>query len=83
MAAADAAFPILAVRLNHSHKIEYDLNHIGGLPGKMTAPKRSLTPMPKSFFLVRAVVAPHLRDKFDHWTSADHLPRALADFKVR
>ncbi len=37
--------------------------------------------MPKSFFLVRAVVAERLRDKFDHWYSTDHLPRALADFK--
>ncbi len=43
----------------------------------MTAPKRSLTPMPKSFFLVRVVVAENLRDKFDHWTSTDHLPRAM------
>jgi hypothetical protein len=34
--------------------------------------------MPTSFFLVRAVVAAPLREKFDHWTSADHLPRALA-----
>ena len=38
--------------------------------------------MPKSFFLVRAVVAEPLRDKFDHWYSTDHLPRALADFKA-
>jgi hypothetical protein len=30
--------------------------------------------MPTTFFLVRAVVAPHLRGKFDHWYSADHLP---------
>ncbi|MBI4365674.1 MAG: DUF1311 domain-containing protein [Deltaproteobacteria bacterium] len=28
--------------------------------------------MPKSFFLVRAVVAENLRDKFDHWTSAGY-----------
>ena len=34
--------------------------------------------MPKSFFLVRAVVAENLRDKFDHWTSAEYLPRAPA-----
>jgi hypothetical protein len=33
--------------------------------------------MPTSFFLVRAVVAEPLRDKFDHWTSTDYLPRAL------
>jgi hypothetical protein len=32
--------------------------------------------MSKSFFLVRAVVAENLRKKFDHWTSADHLPWA-------
>ena len=44
----------------------------------MTALKRSLTPMPKSFFLVRAVVAEPLRAKFDPWTSTDPLPRALA-----
>lgn len=38
-------------------------------------------PMPKSFFLVRAVVAAPLRDKFDHWYSTDHLPLALKVFK--
>lgn len=39
--------------------------------------------MPKACFLVRAVVADaSLRDRFDHWYSADHLPRALADFKA-
>ncbi|MSP31194.1 MAG: hypothetical protein EXR03_00010 [Pseudolabrys sp.] len=38
--------------------------------------------MPKSYLLVRAVVAAPLRDKFDHWYSADHLPRALKDFKA-
>jgi hypothetical protein len=37
--------------------------------------------MPKSFFLVRAVVAPHLRDKFEHWYTSDHLPLALRVFK--
>jgi hypothetical protein len=37
--------------------------------------------MPKSFFLVRAVVAPHLREKFEHWYSANHLPFALRVFK--
>ncbi len=37
--------------------------------------------MSKSFFLVRAVVIEPLRDKFDHWYSTDHLPRALPDFK--
>ncbi|HTT48530.1 MAG TPA: hypothetical protein VMG39_11080 [Pseudolabrys sp.] len=37
--------------------------------------------MPPTFFLVRAVVAKNLREKFDHWYSADHLPRALDVFK--
>jgi len=36
--------------------------------------------MPKSFFLVRAVVAAPLRDKFEHWYSTDHLPLALKVF---
>ena len=31
--------------------------------------------MPTTLFLVRAVVAPQLRDKFDAWYSADHLPQ--------
>ena len=37
--------------------------------------------MPKSFFLVHAVIAEPLRDKFDHWYSTDHLPRAIRIFK--
>ena len=37
--------------------------------------------MPATFFLVRAVVAPHLREKFDHWYSTDHLPWAIRVFK--
>jgi hypothetical protein len=37
--------------------------------------------MPATFFLVRAVVAPPLRDKFDHWYSTDHLPAAMKIFK--
>lgn len=37
--------------------------------------------MPKSFFLVRAVVAENLREKFDTWYSADHLPWACRIFK--
>jgi hypothetical protein len=37
--------------------------------------------MPHSFFLVRAVVAENLRDKFDHWYSTDHLPWAIRAFK--
>ncbi len=38
--------------------------------------------MPKAYFMVRAVVAEPLRQKFDHWYSTDHLPRALKDFKA-
>ena len=37
--------------------------------------------MPTTFFLVRAVVAPNLREKFDAWYSADHLPCAIEVFK--
>jgi hypothetical protein len=37
--------------------------------------------MPTTFLLVRAVVSPELREKFDAWYSADHLPRALKVFK--
>jgi hypothetical protein len=32
--------------------------------------------MPTTFFLVRAVVAAQLREKFDHWYATDHLPWA-------
>jgi hypothetical protein len=33
----------------------------------------------KAFLVVRSVVAdPSLREKFDHWYSTDHLPRAVA-----
>lgn len=38
--------------------------------------------MPKTFFMVRSLVAEPLREKFDHWYSTDHAPRALADFKA-
>ena len=38
--------------------------------------------MPKAYFMVRAVVAEPLRQKFDHWYATDHLPRALLDFKA-
>jgi len=38
--------------------------------------------MPKAYFMVRAVVEPPLRQKFDHWYAADHLPRAFKDFKA-
>jgi hypothetical protein len=34
--------------------------------------------MPTTVFIVRAVVSEPLRDKFDAWYSADHLPWALA-----
>jgi hypothetical protein len=38
--------------------------------------------MPKACFLVRAVVAEPLREKFEHWYATDHLPRALKDFRA-
>ncbi len=37
--------------------------------------------MPKAFFLVRAVVEAPLRDKFEHWYTADHLPLAMTVFQ--
>lgn len=37
--------------------------------------------MPKALFIVRAVVAENLRDKFDHWYSTDHLPWAFKIFQ--
>ena len=37
--------------------------------------------MPTTFFLIRAVVASELRDKFDHWYSTDHLPWAIRVFQ--
>jgi hypothetical protein len=37
--------------------------------------------MPAAFFVVRAAVAPDLRDKFDIWYSAEHLPWACRVFK--
>jgi hypothetical protein len=37
--------------------------------------------MPKAFFMVRAVVAENLREKFDHWYSTDHLPWAFKIFQ--
>ena len=37
--------------------------------------------MPKACFIVRAVVAGDLRDKFDHWYSSDHLPWACRIFQ--
>jgi hypothetical protein len=38
--------------------------------------------MPKAYFMVRAVVAEPLRQKFDQWYSTHHLPMALADLKA-
>jgi hypothetical protein len=37
--------------------------------------------MPTCFFLVRAVVAAPLREKFDRWYATDHLPWAIKAFK--
>jgi hypothetical protein len=37
----------------------------------------------KCFFLVRAVVDAPLREKFERWYTADHLPLALAVFKCQ
>ena len=37
--------------------------------------------MPKALFIVRAVVAENLRDKFDHWYSTEHLPWACRIFR--
>ena len=41
-----------------------------------------VTPLPKAYFMVRAVVEERLRQKFDHWYATDHLPWALKDFKA-
>ena len=37
--------------------------------------------MPATFFMVRAVVRRALREKFDRWYSADHMPWAIKAFK--
>jgi len=37
--------------------------------------------MPAAIFLVRAVVDPALREKFDRWYADDHLPWAMRAFK--
>ena len=37
--------------------------------------------MPATFFVVRAVVEPHLREKLEHWYANDHLPWASRVFK--
>ncbi len=36
--------------------------------------------MPKAFLMVRAVVAEHLRQKFDRWYATDHLPQDIRIF---
>ncbi len=38
--------------------------------------------MPKAYFVVRAVVEQPLRQKFDRWYSASHLPMARGEFKA-
>jgi hypothetical protein len=38
--------------------------------------------MPKAYFIVRSVVEPPLRQRFDRWYSEDHLPAALNEFKA-
>jgi hypothetical protein len=42
-----------------------------------------VTRMPATFFIVRAVVAPPYRERFDHWYSTEHVPMALDVFKCR
>ena len=37
--------------------------------------------MPATFFIVRSVIGPHLREKLEHWYAHDHLPWALLVFK--
>jgi len=37
--------------------------------------------MPKAYFVVRSIVEPPLRQRFDQWYSSHHLPMALAEFK--
>jgi hypothetical protein len=38
--------------------------------------------MPKAYFVVRSIVEPPLRQRFDRWYSEHHLPMALAEFKA-
>jgi hypothetical protein len=38
--------------------------------------------MPKAYFTVRSVVAEPMREKFDAWYSAHHLPLAFDEFKA-
>ena len=37
--------------------------------------------MPTTHFIVRGVVAPELREKFDRWYATDHLPWAARVFQ--
>jgi hypothetical protein len=43
--------------------------------------KGRVNSMAKVHFIVRATVAPELRDKFERWYTADHLPWACRVFK--
>ena len=36
--------------------------------------------MSRAYFIVRAVVAAPLRERFDHWYATDHMPSAHAAF---
>jgi hypothetical protein len=38
--------------------------------------------MPKAYFVVRSVVEPPLRQRFDQWYSSNHLPMALSAFNA-
>jgi hypothetical protein len=38
--------------------------------------------MAKAYFVVRSIVEPPLRQRFDQWYSSHHLPMALAEFKA-
>ena len=37
--------------------------------------------MPKAYFIVRSIVEPPLRQRFDRWYSEEHLPMAHKEFK--
>jgi hypothetical protein len=39
--------------------------------------------MSATFFVVRSVVEPHLREKLEHWYANDHFPWALRVFKCQ
>jgi hypothetical protein len=38
--------------------------------------------MAKAYFVVRSIVEPPLRQRFDRWYSENHLPMALSEFKA-